>query len=244
MSRISLSQRVQREAEHGLEILKGNEENWGWHTDAGKIRKKRRTDFLNSAAREFPKDAAVLEVGCGSGTFTRELATAYKNLVSIDVSEPLLDVARSRYPGCEFQKADIHQSSFQDAQFDVVLGSSVLHHLDWDLALKEIHRILKPGGQIRFSEPNLLNPQIFLQKNVSCLKRRMGDSPDEYAFTAGQIRRSLQRAGFLKINVRSYEFLHPSTPVNWIPSVMQLERWLERLPFRVLAGSLKIQATR
>jgi hypothetical protein len=41
---------------------------------------------------------------------------------------------------------------------------------------------LKSGGTIYFTEPNMLNPQIAIQKNVSWVKRKLGDSPDETAF--------------------------------------------------------------
>ena len=86
-------------------------------------------------------------------------------------------------------------------------------------------RQLRPGGVARFSEPNLLNPQIFLQKNIGFLKRLAGDSPDEYAFTRWQIARSLRDAGFVDISVTPYEFLHPSTPERLIPFVVRLESW-------------------
>ena len=72
-------------------------------------------------------------------------------------------------------------------RFDAVVGSSVLHHLDVAQALRECFRVLKPEGVICFTEPNMLNPQIALQKNISFLKKRLGDSPDETTFFRWQI---------------------------------------------------------
>ena len=244
MTQVPLSDRVNREAEHGRVILATDESNWGWSTPAGQIRRQRRADFLTKGFSGLPPRPKVLEVGCGSGTFTTDISQAFDDLVSIDVSEVLLEAARAKCPKVRFEKADIHQTAFKDGSFDLVVGCSVLHHLAWDVALREIGRLLRPGGQLRFSEPNLLNPQIYVQKNWSWLKRRLGDSPDEYAFTPGQIRSSLERAGFEDIAVKPFEFLHPHVPRPLIESVIGLEAWLERTPVRWIAGSIKISAQR
>ena len=78
---------------------------------------------------------------------------------------------------------DGHAPEFSAGTFDAILGVSILHHLNWHTALANCFQLLKPNGIIRFSEPNLLNPQTYLTKNIPLLKRLAGDSPDEYAFT-------------------------------------------------------------
>jgi len=242
MKAVPLSDRLERESRHGHDVLRGDESGWGWSTPAGQVRKRRRIDLLTGVVTGMPNRPRVLEVGCGTGTFTGALSEAFPLLTAIDISDPLLRVARERFPNVELLEQDIHHTTFEDGRFDLVVGCSVLHHLDWDLALLEIFRILKAGGRIRFSEPNLWNPQIFLQKNWGYLKRRLGDSPDEYAFTRRQILRSLSRAGFVEALVEPYEFLHPSTPVRLIPAVERLEALLQRTPARGIAGSLRISA--
>ena len=244
MTRDPLSDRVRREEEHGRAILAADESNWGWNTPAGRIRKQRRSAFLTQGFSGLPSRPKVLEVGCGSGTFTLDISQAFDDLVSIDVSDVLLEAARAKCPKVRFEKADIHRTGFADGSFDLVVGCSVLHHLDWDVALREIMRLLRPGGQIRFSEPNLLNPQIYVQKSWPWLKRRLGDSPDESAFTPGQIRSSLERSGFQSIAVEPFEFLHPHIPASLIDGVLRAEAWLERTPLRWIAGSIKIRARR
>ena len=244
MQPIQLAERVRHEAEHGSVILDMNEANWGWHSAAGKIRKQRRADFLSEPARRLGADALALEVGCGTGTFTGALTEKFRSLISIDVSEPLLQRAREKFPQVKFERRDIHDSGYPGGSFDYVAGCSVLHHLDCEVALAEIHRLLRPAGMLRFSEPNMLNPQIFLQKNWPWLKRKMGDSPDETAFTPGAMRAALERAGFVDIVVEPFEFLHPATPSWLIRPVLGLERWLEATPVQLIGGSLRIEAVK
>lgn len=234
--------RLERERKHGLEILKTSESNWGWHTPAGRIRWQRRLDHLRSPS--LPAGSKVLEIGAGTGTFTADLAVTFEDLTAIDISPHLLEAAKMRAPRAKLHCMDAHAMDFDSNSFDAVIGCSVLHHLNWAVALREFHRVLKPGGVIRFSEPNLLNPQIFLQKNIPLLKRLAGDSPDEYAFTAARIRRDLERAGFVSVRAEPYEFLHPAVPERLIPVVTRLEAFLMRTPVRRIAGSLLLEGTK
>jgi ubiquinone/menaquinone biosynthesis C-methylase UbiE len=83
--------------------------------------------------------------------------------------------------------------TFENRRFDYILGSSVLHHLDIEKAISEIYRVLKDGGIIAFTEPNMMNPQIALQKNIPYLKRKLGDSPDETVFFRWKISKLLKK---------------------------------------------------
>ena len=64
---------------------------------------------------------------------------------------------------------------FEDCQlfgpFQAVAGSSVLHHLEVEPSLRKLFDLLAPGGYLSFAEPNMLNPQILVQKNVPFVKR-------------------------------------------------------------------------
>lgn len=232
--------RLERERLHGLAILETKESNWGWHTPAGKVRWQRRLDFLKEALPDGK--GLVLEIGAGTGTFTEALSDAFGDLTAIDISPDLLEVARSKAPRASLHCMDAHDLQFRADSFSAIVGCSVLHHLDWRRALKSFFRVLKPNGVIRFSEPNLLNPQIFLQKNITALKRLAGDSPDEYAFTAGRIRHDLAESGYVDVEVKPYEFLHPSVPPRLIPLVSQVENFLMGTPVRHIGGSLLILA--
>ena len=142
-----------------------------------------------------------------------------------------------------FEIQNAYQMSFADNSFNAVIGSSVLHHLEIGKALREIIRVLKPGGCIAFTEPNMMNPQIALQKNIPWLKRKQGDSPDETAFFRWVLKKLLTDAGFSRITIQPFDFLHPAVPQKLISAVSAVGRIAEATPLiREIAGSLHISA--
>lgn len=238
-----IAARLERERQHAHEILASEERNWNWHTPAGRIRFERRVNFLSKAVDPSrTTQAFVIEVGAGTGTYSARLAEAYPGLIATDISPDLLKRASERYGHVKFQVMDAHQLNVPDGSVDAVVGCSILHHLEWDRAVYDYFRALRPGGTIRFSEPNLLNPQIFLQKSVPFLKWMAGDSPDEYAFTRFKIEKSLRKAGFSSVKVVPFEFLHPATPERFIKALTRVESLLERSPLREIGGSILIEA--
>jgi SAM-dependent methyltransferase len=237
----TLDDRLNREVLHGKTDVAVQQAESGWTSAAGKIRRQRRAEFL---VRGLPRKARVLEIGTGTGLQTAALLNAFENVVGIDISPDLLAIAERRAPGGHYCVMDGHRPDFPDGSFDAIVGVSVLHHLDWDMALENYHRLLRPNGIVRFSEPNLFNPLVFVIKSIPWIKCKAGDSPDEYAFTRWRIRRSLVRAGFTDIVIRPFEFLHYATPERWIPLVLKIENLVSRSPIREIGASLLIDARR
>lgn len=237
--------RLDHEIAHGRFLAKrGAGEVWNWESPAGKLRWARRVKMLSSHLRP---EMTVLELGCGTGYFTSELVRSGAEIVAIDVSPDLLQIARAQHsaPNVRYELQNAYALSYPDASFDSVVGSSVLHHLEIQPALREIHRVLKPNGEIFFTEPNMLNPQIAVQKNVPWIKRKLGDSPDETAFFRWPLRRSLQKTGFREIRIEPFDFLHPALPPRLIGPGQRINRVLEKVPLiSEFAGSLYIRASK
>lgn len=190
---------------------------------------------------------SVLELGCGAGYFTRELARSGADIVAIDVSPELLEIAKATCsaPNVRYEIQNAYELSYRNDVFDSVVGSSILHHLEIKEALREIYRVLKPGGTIFFTEPNMLNPQIAIQKNVRWVKRRLGDSPDETAFFRWRLRRLLELTGFRGVQINPFDFLHPKTTLPLVERLNSLGRLLESMPvISEFAGSLYIRAVK
>lgn len=237
-----VSQRGQREIAHGKKLSENNPEQvWGWGTPAGKIRAERRARLISTAAG-LRSGVRALEIGCGTGLFTEYFARSGAEIVALDISEELLASARQRnLPERVSFVCSPFEALSADDPFDAVIGSSVLHHLDIVSALSHIQRLLKPGGVMSFAEPNMLNPQIMVQKNIPWIKARMGDSPDETAFFRWRLHTWMHTAGFEEIRIAPFDWLHPVTPAWLIPPIQALGRGLERTPLlREIAGSLHI----
>ncbi len=237
--------RVAQEIRHGRFLAKhGAGEIWNWESPAGKLRWARRVKMLSS---HLKPGMTVLELGCGAGYFTQELARWGADVVAIDVSPELLEMAKANCsaPNVHFQIENAYELNYGDAAFDSVVGSSVLHHLEIEKALREIYRVSKPAGTIFLTEPNMLNPQIAVQKNIPWIKRKLGDSPDETAFFRWPLRRLLERTGYRDVRVEPFDFLHPKTPAPLIKGVDMLGCFLENLPvISEFAGSLYIRAVK
>jgi 2-polyprenyl-3-methyl-5-hydroxy-6-metoxy-1,4-benzoquinol methylase len=239
--------RAAHEIAHG-EKLAGADPDlvWGWGTPAGQIRAARRAALIAGGAGLGP-GVRALEVGCGTGLFTRHFAETGAEVIAVDISEPLIRRARER--GLPPARVTFLCRRFEDCDvngpFDAVVGSSVLHHLDLERSVDKIYTLLRPGGAFSFAEPNMLNPQIFVQKNVPLLKSWLGDSPDETALVRWRFGRLLEDIGFIDVSVQPFDWLHPATPRPAIPFVRSLSRHLERVPLvREFAGSLHIRAVR
>ncbi|MGQ0762749.1 MAG: class I SAM-dependent methyltransferase [Acidobacteriota bacterium] len=94
----------------------------------------------------------VLEIGCGMGTDGAQFAKAGANYTGIDLTDAAVELARKRFQVSglkgEFHVADAERLDFPDASFDLVYSHGVLHHTpDIGAAVREIHRVLKPGGR-------------------------------------------------------------------------------------------------
>lgn len=99
---------------------------------------------------------AILEAGCGPGSLWTENLDRIPSgcrLVLTDLSPGMVDAARDaladRYEEAEFRIADAQALPFDDAAFDVVIANHMLYHVpDVDATLREVDRVLRPGGRL------------------------------------------------------------------------------------------------
>jgi ubiquinone/menaquinone biosynthesis C-methylase UbiE len=127
--------------------------------DDGVLRSHRWRTAANSAAYLLPHLApgrSVLDVGCGPGTLTCDLARAVApgRVVGIDAAADVVEAARAGAAGSgpdnvTFEVADLFALPFRDDSFDVVHAHQVLQHVaDPVAALEEMRRVCRPGGRV------------------------------------------------------------------------------------------------
>lgn len=243
--------RLDREQAHNRIIAEKAEIIWGESTLAGRQRIKRRSNLIIKACG-ITSGMRVLEIGCGTGQYSSMFAQTKAQLFATDISWELMTLAAKEGEKNDEQNGQNGQNGqnilcqaerlpFKDMSFDAVVGNAVLHHLDMPLALQEIKRVLIHGGRFAFAEPNMLNPQNMLIKNIKFIGHLVGESPDETAFISWRIVRQLRDAGFCNPAAVPFDFLHPVVPDRLVGVVSLLGELLERVPVvNNMAGSLLI----
>ena len=134
------------------------------------------TEWHIPSAADFAgaRGLKVLEIGCGLGTDGAQFAKAGADYTGVDLTDAAVELARRRFelfglPGT-FQTADAENLSFADDSFDLVYSHGVLHHTpDTAKAIREVHRVLRPGGRaiVMLYHRNSYNYRV----NISLLRR-------------------------------------------------------------------------
>lgn len=104
-------------------------------------------DFL---LRYVPADClSALEIGCGTGAFSRRLAERSKQVVALDLSSEMIRVARSRsaqFPNIEYRRVDVMSHDLPASGFDCVATIATLHHLPLREVILKLRQAVKPNG--------------------------------------------------------------------------------------------------
>src|SRR5436853_295282 len=106
--------------------------------------------YQNLLLRHLPvKCESALEIGCGTGVFTRRLAASAKRVIGLDLSPQMIRLARERsidYPNIEYLLGDLLQLALPSESFGCVVSIATLHHLPTEQALKRMKSLVAPGG--------------------------------------------------------------------------------------------------
>ena len=155
--------------------------------------------------KDLPPEAPVLEVGCGDGAFTTDLAEYSNAVTAIDLSAGQIKENTARFPGINFLQHDVSaRLPFADGAFEVVWCSEVLEHLfDPGFALQEMQRVLRPGGRLLVTVPyhgGLKNVLIALFK---WNEHFTPSNPHIRFFTGHTLTRLAQKAGFHAVRIKT-----------------------------------------
>ncbi len=96
----------------------------------------------------IPKNSrqAILDLGCGTGALTVQLADLCNKIIGVDSSQSMIDKAKEQFSNIEFMVCDALALPYEN-EFDVVFSNAVFHWIsDHDALLENIHKVLKPQG--------------------------------------------------------------------------------------------------
>ena len=168
--------------EHTYPIMFRVEQSHWWYTGRRKILESFLEDICHGITDRRPR---ILDVGCGTGANLLMLSK-YGDAEGVDVSEDALAFCRER--GLENVKLGAAEKlPYEDGTFDLVTALDVVEHLDDDLGgLREMRRVLRPGGRVLLFVPTFMF-LWGLQDDVSNHRRR---------YRLPELRRVLEQAGF------------------------------------------------
>ena len=183
----------------------------------------------------------VLDYGCGPGYKSLEyINSGASRVIGIDISKKFIETALSQCKDLnidresyDFIEMDAHDLQFRDDSFDVVIGYAILHHLDTSVALKEIHRVLKPNGRVLLLEPLADNPVLKLFRRATPGIRTVDERPFtgkdiKNMFSAQLWERQMKYCGVLEAPFAVLtSILMPEHENNFILRFAdRIERWL------------------
>lgn len=175
------------------------------------------TDFAQQAIALAPQTAKVLDIGTGTARIPiliAQLCSAWK-ITGIDLAQSMLDIGKKNIAQAHLEKQiyleaiDAKQMSYTDAQFDLVLSNSLLHHLPNPLPfLKELNRVLKPSGGIllrdllRPASASIINDIVEqIGEDYTRHQKQLFRDSLHAAFTLEEIEELMQKAGIEQVKI-------------------------------------------
>jgi len=183
------------------------------------------------------KKGTGLDVGCGTGWYARALEDRGHTVLGLDRAEGQVRQYLARVPTGGAVVGDAAALPYGDGIFDFAYAINIIHHLPGRMqqagALKEIRRVLKPGGTFFLHEINVLNPvhrfyMVFLFPVLKDI-----DEGTEHWILPGE---TGLFEGFDKIAVRYFTFLPDFLPGPALRALSPLESLLEKSPLRPLSA--------
>lgn len=157
--------------------------------------------YIDEFLEFLPTNGKVLDVGCGNGVDADYIKNKGFNVIGVDMSNKMIDIAKSKYPGIDFRLGDMRKLDFDEDEFDGIFASLSLIPIpkkDVPKTLEQFATFLKPDGTIYIQLQSGKSEELFIDEPFK---------PDEKLFlniiSSDEIEMLLNNAGFNI--VRKYE---------------------------------------
>ncbi|WP_297436956.1 class I SAM-dependent methyltransferase [Thermococcus sp.] len=188
----------------------------GWYrTRTGEYVDRTEKRLIFSMMRS--RGGRALDLGCGTGNYTLELKRRGFDVTGLDASEGMLKVARAK--GLPCIEGDAYSLPFADGSFDLVLSVTMFEFIrEPERVLAEVHRILRPGGEVVIGTMNGRSLWFLFKR----LKSLFVETAYRYArfYTPSELEGLLRDFGFVDVN---------SAGVIFLPSFWPFPSLAERL---------------
>jgi ubiquinone/menaquinone biosynthesis C-methylase UbiE len=200
--------------------------------DLRRVRHETHSWMREALGYDETRGLRVLDVGCGQGIDVANYALAGARVTGVDLTPRHVELARAHVAAMQLEaeivQGDAEALPFADASFDHISSNGVLHHTpDMPTALREIRRVLCPGGQAtvivynrnsfhywlnQFLLCGLLQRQLFAEGSMAGVlsanveRSRVGARPLVNVYTPRQMRRHMRLAGFIRVESSVAQF--------------------------------------
>ena len=165
-----------------------------WDKAAKKYTKdQEQSDFVKSNKRivktrfQEMSGRKVLDLGCGYGYYTDYFQSIGADVIGVDGSANMIDIARSRYENCTFDKCDITEDfPYENESFDLIFCNQVLMDVEnIEKVFSECYRVLKPDGVFYYSivHPAFYDSEWVKDKKGFCYGKTISSYIEPYSFT-------------------------------------------------------------
>lgn len=185
--------------------------------------RKRLNTWLDRFLPEHAEGKKLLDVGCGTGYHLARYRGRGFDISGVDGSADMLEQARQINPDIEFKQSDVDSLPYESESFDYVLCIEVLRYLpDINPSIREIYRVLKPGGVALITAAPLFQSNLYYPVNriVASMKSNKLTSLKQFFHTQGELEKAAKSSGFGDVKIHGVY----SGPWIWVerlaPSVM------------------------
>jgi ubiquinone/menaquinone biosynthesis C-methylase UbiE len=227
MATILTKELEKEERIHFDKMAKNYDVNYGYQNKFVQYKIHKKIELFAETLKNhgFDSDSVILEVGCGTGEYTRLLSLMFPHnkILALDISKQMIEVAKRKCKGrknISFLIGSAYDTKLKDKSIDILCSFYTLHHLDVKEFSSEVQRLLRTSGLAFFCEPNILNPIVYLIKSSRYLKSVVGDSADEWGINPLTIALQFKP---LKTKLLFREFIFP------IPGKYKFSLFLDRV---------------
>jgi len=195
-------------------------------------------ELYRRRVREESVDCVVLEYGCGAESLAFEVAPMAQQVTGIDISDVAIrqaqnQLAQQELPNLKFVVDNAEDMRLADHSIDVVAGSGIIHHLDIERSMRELRRVLRPGGIAIFAEPMGHNPVVNWYRSRTPELR----TPDEHPLLASDLRAMAREFKSIKVTyfglvapLLAFLTPEPRADAGLTRALWWLDRMLCRIP--------------